>query len=266
MDAPVLISLARNHLGSDAPGVQSVWVSPRALAIQWMPRRTRGEAKAPWWVFLLNPAPELWRLEEADEAFKRLKAEARPDETRRWALELKGARLVDVEGDPRERWLGLIFQRRALSGRMEVTRLAYQAFPGRAGLRLDALDIASTRANSGGVRLGMGQPFANTPPEPEGEPPAFARLRERLGDQLEAALAGNLADILPGEGDLPARHRTWYLERAAKLLVNPQRQQADRKLVAERTRLVRLGAALGRDRAKHAAALLLKAQGAKLSA
>lgn len=266
MDAPLLISLARNHLGSDAPGVQNVWISTRALAIQWMPRRSRGEAKAPWWVFLLNPAPELWRLEEADEAFKRLKAESRPDETRRWALELKGARLVEVEGDARERWLGLLFQRRALSGRMEATRLAYQAYPGRAGLRLDALDVASTRANSGGVRLGLGQPFAPQLPEPTGEPPAFVRLKERLGERLEAALAGLVPDILPGEGDLPSRHRAWSLERAAKLLVNPQRQQADRKLVAERTRLLRLGAALARDRAKHTESLGLKARGAKLSA
>lgn len=266
MDAPLLISLARNHLGGDAPGVQNLWLSPRALALQWMPRRTRGETKAPWWIFLLNPAPELWRLEDKDEAFQLLKAEARPNETRGWALELKGARLVEVEGDPRERWLGLLFQRRAISGLVEVNRLAYQAFPGRAGLRLDAVNVASTRANSGGVRLGLGCPFAPVPPIPEGEPPAYVRFRERLGDQLDAALAGQLPEILAGEGDLPARHRAWSLERAAKLLLAPRRQQQDKQQLAERHRLVRLGEALARDRAKHEQALLLKAHGAALAA
>ncbi len=266
MDATLLLALARGHLGSDAPGVQNLWVGPRALVLQWQPRRNRGEGKAPRWVLLLSPAPELWRLEEPDEAWKLLKAEGRPDETRRWGLELKGARLVEVLGDPRERWLGLIFQRRALTGRMEVTRLAFQAFPGRAGLRLDAVDIAGTRANSGGVRLGLGQAFPAAPPEPEASTPPYRRFLEAWGEGAEAALRGEVPEILDGQGSLAERHRAWSLERARKLLMAPRTQAQDRKWEGERLRLLRLGAALEADRAKHEKALELKARAALLSA
>jgi hypothetical protein len=266
MDAWLLQAVARGHLGADAPGVQALWVGPRALALQWQPRRRQGEGRAPLWVFLLNPAPELWRLEDSDEAWKLLKAEARPDETRRWGLELKGARLVEVQGDPRERTLGLIFQRRALSGRMEVTRLLFRALPGRAGLRLDALDIAGTRANSGGVRLGLGQAFPPELPGPEGEPLAFTRFRERWGDQTEAAWQGAVPDVLPGEGSLGDRHRAWSLERAARILLAPKRQQVDRKLVQERKRLERLRGALADDAERHRKALGLKERAGALAA
>jgi hypothetical protein len=266
MDAAVLISLARNHLDGDAPGLKNLWISKRALALQWLPRRGRGETGAPWWIFLLNPAPELWRLEDGDEAIKLLKAEARPDASRGWAQELKGARLTAVQGDPRERWLGLLFQRRAVTGRLECARLAYQAFPGRAGLRLDPVGPEGQPLDPSGGRLGLGSPFPFTMPVAESEPPAFGRLRERLGDRLEAALAGHLPDLLPGEGDLSRRHRTWSLERAAKLLVAPSRLREEKQRTEEKRRLVRLGEALERDRLRHAAALPLKGLGAELSA
>jgi len=195
MDAPLLLALARAHFGEDAPGIQDALVLPQGLLLQWQPRRGRGEAKAFWWALLLAPAPELWRLEEKDEAFALLKAAASRDESRRWALELKGARLVAVAGDPRERWLGLDFQRRLITGRLEETRLAYRAIPGRAGLRLDGAGLAK-------LRLGLGQPFPQGPPEPDGESPAFRRWREQFGEDLEAALAGDLPEVLEGDGDL----------------------------------------------------------------
>ena len=131
------------------------------LALSWVPDRRDGFSNHGWtWVFLLAPAPELWLLHDRDEAFKALKAQAQGDQTRRWGLELKGARLEAVEGDPRERWLGLRFQRRALTGRMEQTRLSFQAIPGRGGLRLDGTDPLTL------VRMGLGQPFPATAPEP----------------------------------------------------------------------------------------------------
>lgn len=259
MDAPLILALARAHLGTDSPGVQDVLIAPQGLLLQWMPRRGRGETKAPWWALLLNPAPELWRLEEKDEAFLVLKAHAKKDESRRWALELKGARLVDVEGDPRERWLGLAFSRRAITGRLEATRLAWRAIPGRAGLRLDGEPPSL-------LRLGLGQPFPKDAPEPEGEPPALVRWRERFGADLEAALAGERDDILDGEGDLAARHRAWSLARAQRILLAPKVQAADRARDAEVQRLERLRRSLALDRARHTAALPLKHQAARISA
>jgi hypothetical protein len=259
MDAPLILALARAHLGSDAPGVQDVLVAPQGLLLQWMPRRSRGEAKAFWWALLLNPAPELWRLDEKDEAFLVLKAQAKRDESRRWGLELKGARLVEVLGDPRERWLGLALQRRAITGRLEETRLAWRAIPGRAGLRLDGEPPSL-------LRLGLGQPFPKDPAEPEGEPPALGRWRERFGDGLDAALAGEREDVLDGEGDLAARHRAWSLARAQRILLAPKVQAADQAREAELRRLERLRRSLALDRARHTAALPLKDQAARISA
>lgn len=263
MDAPLLLALARAHLGSGAesgaPGIQDALVTPQGLLLQWQPRRGRGEAKAFWWALLLAPAPELWRLEEKDEAFALLKAAALRDESRRWALELKGARLVAVAGDPRERWLGLDFQRRLITGRLEETRLAYRAIPGRAGLRLDGTGLSQ-------LRLGLGQPFPQGPPEPDGESPAFRRWREQFGEDLEAALAGDLPEVLEGDGDLAARHQGWSLLRAQKLLLAPRVDATDRKREAQIQRLTRLKASLASDRARHEAALPLKVQAGRVSA
>jgi len=259
MDAPLLLALARAHLGGDAPGVQDALVGPKGLLLQWAPRRSRGEGRAFWWALLLAPAPELWRLDDKDETFALLKAEAKKDESRRWSAELKGARLVAVEGDPRERWLGLRFQRRAITGRLEETRLAFQAIPGRAGLRLDGEPPSE-------LRLGLGRPFPKDRPEPEGESPAFGRWQERFGETLEAALQGEDATVLDGEGELAARHREWSLVRAAKLLLGPKAETSDRRRDAELKRLRRLEAGLAADRARHAAALPLKAQAARVSA
>ncbi len=259
MDAPLILALARAHFGQDAPGLQDALVTPQGLLLQWQPRRGRGEAKAFWWALLLAPAPELWRLDEKDEAFVHLKAAALKDESRRWALELKGARLVAVEGDPRERWLGLSFQRRLITGRLEETRLAYRAIPGRAGLRLDGTGLSP-------LRLGLGQPFPQGAPEPEGESPAFRRWRERFGEGFERALSGEVPDVLEGEGDLAARHHGWSLARAQKLLLAPKVGAKGRKREAQLARLTRLKASLASDRARHEAALPLKVQAGRLSA
>ena len=259
MDAPLLLALANaRRLAGDSP-VQGAWCSPRALALQWAPDR-RGGLEAGWaWVFLLNPSPELWLLHEKDEAYASLKAEAKGDLSRRWAVELKGARLAEVEGDPRERWLGLVFRRRAITGRIEAARLAFQAIPGRPGLRLDGLDLNP-------ARMGLGQPFPPQAPEPRTEPPAFLRWRERFGELLDAALAGEVADVLPGEGTLLVRHRAWSLERAAKLILAPRLARSDRKLHAERKRLERYREALVSDRTRHAALLGLRPRAQALAA
>ncbi|MFN8011247.1 MAG: NFACT RNA binding domain-containing protein [Holophagaceae bacterium] len=259
MDAPLILALARAHLGTDSPGVQDVLVAPQGLLLQWMPRRSRGEGKAFWWALLLHPAPELWRLDEKDEAFQALKAAARKDESRRWGLELKGARLVEVEGDPRERWLGLAFQRRAITGRLEATTLAWRAIPGRSGLRLDGEPPSL-------VRLGLGQPFPKGAPDPDGQPPALERWRDRFGTDLDAALAGDRVDVLEGDGDLAARHRAWSLARAARILLAPKAQAVDRAREVELQRLERLRRSLALDRARHTAALPLKDQAARISA
>ncbi len=259
MDAPLLLSLACARLQAGEGAVQNAWCSPRALALQWAPDRRAGLEPGLSWVFLLNPAPELWLLHDKDEAYLQLKAEAKPDLSRRWSQELKGARLTEVEGDPRERWVGLIFRRRAVTGRIEAARLAFQAFPGRAGLRLDGLDLNA-------ARMGLGQAIAPVAPEPRVEPPAFLRWKERHGDDLQAALDGRVPDVLPGEGTLLARHRSWSLERAARIVLAPRQARTDRRLVAERKRLERYRTALASDKEKHRAGLEFRARATALSA
>ena len=176
-----------------------------------------------------------------------------------WGLGLKGARLRSVEGDPRERWLGLVFQRRAISGRMETMRLAFQAIPGRPGIRVDGVDTPLPR-------LGMGVPFPASTPQPEGDPPPLRRWRERWGDRLEAALSGEEPEVLEGEGDLLARHRVWSEGRAEALILGPAKAAAERRRQAESARLGRLAQALARDRGKHEAKLLWKVQASQVSA
>jgi len=258
MDAPLLFALARARLRAGEGSVQGAWASPRALALLWAPDRRAGLESGLAWVFLLNPQPELWLLHERDEACLLLKAEARPDLSRRWAVELKGTRLAEVQGDPRERWLGLVLRRRAITGRIEAARLAFQAIPGRPGLRLDGLDLNP-------VRMGLGQIFPPDPPEPAGDPPPYLRFMERFGDRAGAALGGEVPDVLPGEGPLLARHRAWSLERAGKLVLTPRRAGADRKLAAERKRLERLRAALARDQERHSATVSLRGQAQALA-
>ena len=259
MDAPLLLALARARLRAGEASIQGAWAGPRALAVIWAPDRRAGLEPGLAWIFLLNPAPELWLLHERDEAYLLLKGEARPDLTRRWLVELKGTRLTEVEGDPRERWLGLVLRRRAITGRIEAARLAFQAVPGRAGLRLDGIDLNPTR-------MGLGQVFPPGPPEPAFDPPPYVRFLERFGPEAEAALAGEVPDVLPGEGALLARHRAWSLERAARLVLVPRKAGSDRKLVAERKRLERLGEALGRDRERHARTLDLRGPAQALAA
>lgn len=259
MDAPLLLALAHaRHLAGEG-AVQGVWCSPRALALQWAPDRRGGLDSGMAWIFVLNPAPELWMLHDKDEAYALLKAEAKSDLSRRWGQELKGARLSEVEGDPRERWIGLVFRRRAITGRVEAARLAFQAIPGRAGLRLDGLDLNP-------ARMGMGQPFPPSQPEARREPPAFTRWQETFGDSLLAAVSGERVDVLPGEGGLLARHRAWSLERAAKQILAPRLARTDRKLHAERKRLERYREALAEDRRRHGSALGLKAKAQAVSA
>lgn len=255
MDAPLLLSLARAWMAGrpDLP-VESVWASGRALGLRWAGRKA-----AEGWVLLLQPKPELWLLEASDEAWGRLQAEAGKDSPRLWGPWFSGARLKAVEGDPRERWLGLVFQRRAITGRFETLRLTFQAIPGRAGLRVDGLDVQVPR-------LGLGAPFPAAPPRPEEEPPPLRRWRERWGDRLDTALAGEIPEVLEGEGDLVARHRAWSRARAEALVLLPARAAAERKLQAEAARLDRLAEALARDRARHRAALPLKSQAARVSA
>jgi hypothetical protein len=261
MDAPLLLALARAKLRAGCPAVESVMAGRHFLALSWIPDRREAFPNHGWtWVFLLAPAPELWLLHDKDEAFRLLKGQSQADQSRRWGLELKGARLEAVEGDPRERWLGLRFQRRALTGRIEQTRLAFQAIPGRGGLRLDGTDPLTL------TRLGLGQPFPAAQPEPEGEPPSLGRWREAWGERLEAALQGEVFEILPGEGRLLDRHHAWSLERAKKLLADPRQAALERKLRLERARLERYGEALARDRARHEAALGLRDRAARLAA
>ncbi|MDR3673773.1 MAG: NFACT RNA binding domain-containing protein [Holophaga sp.] len=258
MDAPILLALARARLRAGEGAIQGAWAGPRALALLWAPDRRAGLEPGLAWVFMLNPAPELWLLHERDEAYLLLKAEARQDLTRRWQVELKGTRLTEVEGDPRERWLGLVLRRRAITGRIEAARLAFQAIPGRAGLRLDGLDLNP-------IRMGLGQMFPPGAPQPDQDPPPYLRFLARFGDQADAALAGEIPDLLPGEGPLLARHRAWSMERAAKLVLVPRKAGSDRKVAAERKRLERLRDALGRDRARHTLALGLRARAQALA-
>ncbi len=254
----MLLALSRGLLRSVAAQVEDVRVGPRALLLTWAPDRRGGLERGLAWVFLLNPRPEFWLLAEKDEAFRLLRSESRLELSRRWSQELKGARLVDLQGDPRERWLGLEFHRRAITGRMEKARLAFQAIPGRAGLRLDGLEGHP-------IRLGMGSPFPAEPPICGPDPPPLQRWKETWGPRLEEALSGELPDILPGEGDLRLRHRAWSLERAGGLLLAPRQAAADRRLLAERKRLERYGAALAADRERHTASLGLRAGAQALS-
>ena len=239
------INLSRSTL--DAP-----------LLLTWAPDRRAGLERGLAWVLLLNPRPAFWLLSEKDEAFALLKAGCRPELSRRWSQEMKGGRLVDLEGDPRERWLGLEFQRRAITGRLERSRLAFQAIPGRGCLRLDALDGRE-------LRMGLGSPFPAGPPECGPEPPPLLRWREAWGPRVDEALSGGLPEILPGEGDLRQRHRAWSLEQAAELLLAPRREAAERRLEAERQRLERYGRALAQDKQRHAGSLELRPRAQALS-
>ena len=255
MDAPLILALSRAWLRArgDIP-VEAVWASGRALGLRWAGRKA-----AEGWVMLLQPKPELWLLGADHPAWKRLQAEAAKDSGKLWGPWFQGARLKAVEGDPRERWLGLHFQRRAITGRMETLRLAFQAIPGRAGLRVDGVDAQLPR-------LGLGSPFPAAAPEPAEDPPPFRRWRERWGADLDRALAGDLPEVLEGEGDLLARHRAWSEGRAETLILGPAKAAAQRKRQAEAARLERLAQALTRDRARHLEALPLKIQAQQVSA
>ncbi len=255
MDAPLLLALAKAWLRErgELP-VEAVWASGRALGLRWAGRKS-----AEGWVLLLQPKPELWLLAVDHPGWKRLQAEATRDSGKLWGPWLQGARLRAVEGDPRERWIGLVFQRRAISGRLETLRLAFQAIPGRPGIRVDGLDTQVPR-------LGLGVPFPATAPEPTEEPPPLRRWRERWGEKLDRALAGEEAEVLEGEGDLLSRHRVWSEGRAEALILAPALAAVERKRQAESARMDRLGQALARDRAKHAAQLPLKDQARRLSA
>jgi hypothetical protein len=255
MDAPLLFALSRAWLvnRSEVP-VDAVWASGRALGLRWAGRKT-----AEGWVLLLQPKPELWLLGTDHPAWKRLQIEATKDSAKLWGPWLQGARLRAVEGDPRERWIGLIFQRRAITGRLETLRLAFQAIPGRPGIRVDGVDTQLPR-------LGLGVPFPAAAPEPRSDPPPLLRWRERWGDRLEAAMRGEEAEVLEGEGDLLTRHRAWSEGRAEALILAPAKAAAERRRQRESARLDRLAQALARDRAKHAAQLPLKDQARRLSA
>jgi len=255
MEAPLLLALTRAWLRErgDVP-VEAVWASNRALGLRWAGRKAHEG-----WVLLLQPQPELWLLGTDHPAWKRLLAEAPKDSAKLWGPWLQGARLRTVEGDPRERWLGFVFQRRAITGRLETLRLAFQAIPGRPGIRVDGLDTQVPR-------LGLGVPFPAAAPVPTDDPPPLRRWRERWGERLEAALAGEEAGVLEGEGELLVRHRVWSEGRAEALILGPAKAAAERRRQTESTRLERLAQALERDRTKHAAQLTLKEAARQVSA
>jgi hypothetical protein len=255
VDAPLILALGRAWLRErgELP-VEAVWASNRALGLRWAGRKA-----AEGWVLLLQPRPELWLLDTGHPAWARLQAEAPKDSGKLWGPWLQGARLKAVEGDPRERWLGLVFQRRAITGRLETLRLAFQAIPGRAGLRADGLDTQVPR-------LGLGTPFPAAPPEPQEDPPPYRRWRERWGAELDRALAGEIPEVMEGEGGLLDRHRVWSAARAEALVLEPARAAVERRRQAEAARMERLGQALSRDRAKHEAVLPLKVQAQRLAA
>jgi hypothetical protein len=255
MEAGLLLALARAWARERAElPVEAVWASNRALGLRWAGRKV-----AEGWVLILQPKPELWLLGAEHPAWKRLQAEAPKDSGKLWGPWFQGARLRAVEGDPRERWLGLVFQRRVITGRLESLRVAFQAIPGRPGIRVDGLDVQVPR-------LGLGTPFPAAAPQPEGDPPPFLRWKERWGDGLEAALAGLEPGVLEGEGDLLSRHKAWSEGRADELILGPARAAAERKRQAEAARLERLAQALARDRAKHEAQLPLKNRARQVSA
>lgn len=255
MDAPLILALSRTWLRErgELP-VEAVWASKRALGLRWAGRKA-----AEGWVLLLQPRPELWLLDTGHPAWARLQAEAPKDSGKLWGPWLQGARLKAVEGDPRERWLGLVFQRRAITGRLETLRLAFQAIPGRAGIRADGLDVPIPR-------LGLGTPFPAAPPEPSEDPPPLRRWRERWAADLDRALAGEIPEVLEGEGGLLDRHHAWSAARAGELILAPAQAAAERKRQAEVARMARLAQALARDRAKHEAVLPLKVQAQRLAA
>jgi hypothetical protein len=250
MEAPLLIAIARHRVAQGGGLVEEVRAGPRHLSLLWAPDRRAGLPRGLAWVFLLSPSPELWLLSEQDEAFRLLKNEAKGDLSRRWHLELKGARLLDSEGDPRERWLGLRLQRRVITGRVEAMRLAFQAIPGRGGVRLDGLDLNA-------ARLGLGALFPAEPPPAAGIPSPFLRWQERWGELLPQALEGAIPEVLSGEGGFETRLRAWSLEQAAKLLVDPRKASETRRLKELQNRLERFGLALAQDRERHAGALAL---------
>lgn len=254
MDAPLLLALARAQARTH-PGwaLEGAWASSRALGLRW-----GRKADADTWILLLQPRPALWRLPGDHAVAKLLAAEATKDSARAWGAWLSGARLMEVQGEPSERWLGLVFQRRAITGRIETVRVAFQAIPGRAGIRLDGVDATAPR-------LGLGVPFPATMPTSEAEPPPLKRWRERFGDRLEAALAGEVDEVLPGEGALLARHQAWSIAEAEALVLAPRRATSERSLLQDAKKLDRLGAALQSDRARHQAGLALKSKAAALS-
>ena len=255
MDAPLLLALTRAWLRDRGDlSVEAVWASSRALGLRWAGRKA-----AEGWVLLLQPKPELWLLGVEQPAWKHLQSEATRDSGKLWGPWFQGARLRAVEGDPRERWVGLVFQRRAITGRLETLRLAFQAIPGRPGIRVDGLDTQA-------LRLGLGVPFPAAAPEPTEDPPPIRRWRERWGDRLDAALAGEEVEVLEGEGDLLARHRVWSEGRAEALILGPIQAAAARRQLVEAARMDRLGQALARDRARHQAQLPFKDQARRLSA
>ncbi len=255
MEAPLLLALSRAWLRErgEVP-VDAIWASSRALGLRWAGRKAQEG-----WILLLQPQPELWLLGTEHPAWKRLQAEAPKDSPKLWGPWFQGARLRAVEGDPRERWLGLLFQRRAITGRLETLRLAFQAIPGRPGIRVDGLDTQVPR-------LGLGVPFPAAAPQPSSDPPPMVRWRERWGGRLGAALAGDEAEVLEGEGELLARHRAWSEARAEALILAPAKAAAERRRQTESARLDRLAQALERDRAKHGAQLPLKDAARQVSA
>jgi hypothetical protein len=257
MEAPLLFALARARLNAGGGAIQAAWASRRALGLAWAPDKRADIEPGSAWIFLLSPEPELWKLHEKSEAYSLLKAESNSSLSRKWSVELKAARLCDVIGDPRERWIAFEFRRRAITGQIESLRLAFQAIPGRGGIRLD-------EPGQGQALVGMGTIFSKDQPEPAPDTPPLKRWRERWGDRLEAALQGQMDDVLEGEGPLLQRHEEWALKRAQKLLLQPREQAELRMRDRERQRLERYGQALEQDRARHQAMALLAEPAQKL--
>jgi hypothetical protein len=138
-------------------------------------------------------------------------------------------------------------------------RLTFQAIPSRSGLRLDGLGINP-------ARIAMGAPLPSKQPDLEIDTPPMRRWREKWGDDLEAALHGQIADVLPGEGLLLHRHVAWSMERAERLLVVPKKQAEMRKAQKEMQRLERYGNALKSDMVRHQSMLLLREPAMRLQA
>lgn len=255
MEAPLLLALARAQKRMHgAWALEGAWASGRALGLRWGRKRD-----ADLWILLLHPTPALWRLRADHPAAIRLASEAAKDSPKAWGAWLSGARLVEVLGDPGERWLGLVFQRRAITGRLETARVAFQAIPGRAGIRLDGVDVQAPR-------LGLGSPFPAEAPMPVDEPPPLKRWRERFGALFDSAVAGEVDEVLPGDGPLLDRHRAWSEAEAERLILAPRREALARRLAQEGVKLDRLESALRRDETRHRESAELKAKAAALSA